>query len=307
MNKQQGSSARVRAWVVRAVRRGSWALAACLAGLGLVTGWAMDEFEANVQLRQKVQALQEETRVASPPAEGVSTDREVHASDGPALMARLPAVRDAPALWLVLQKGLQQQGLQLEALRPQALQEVGPLPTQAVAVRMQGRYADMASAWASLTDAGPVWSLDRLSASTSGSTGQLQWDGVWRVWLRPGPASGEAWPAHWHAAARREWVDIADPFMAETGRTARASEPTLLSADPRRWPLAQTRLLGVWQQDGRWQAVLAAGPHWAVLGPGASVAQEGYHIQTIHPDAVSLQARQAPGEVHILRLQEVTP
>ena len=302
-----GSSAAVRALLLGGLHRWAWALAACLAGLGLVMVWAMDEFEAHAQLRQKVQALQDVSPGARAPAGKVSTAREARASDAPALIERLPDVRDAPGLWLVLQKGLQQQGLQLEALRPQALQEVGPLPSQAVAVRMQGRYSDMASAWASLTDAGPVWSLDRLSVSVSGSTGHLQWDGVWRVWLRPGPASGDAWPAHWDAAARRGSAGLADPFVVELGRAPNASEPAWLSADPRHWTLDQTRLLGVWQQDGRWQAVLAAGPHWAVLGPGASVAQEGYRIQTIHPDSVALQALKPPGGVHMLRLQGVSP
>ena len=298
------SSAAVHPWVVGGLRRWAWALAACLSGFGLVMVWALDELEAHAQLRQKVQDLQDAVRVVRPPAAMAAASS---AADAPALMARLPAVRDASGLWLVLQKGLQQQGLQLEALRPQALQEGGPLPSQPVAVRMQGRYADMASAWASLTDAGPVWSLDRLSVNATWPSGQVQWDGVWRVWLRPGPASGEAWPAHWDAAARRGLAGLADPFVAEPGLAPGASEPAWLSADPRHWPLAQTRLLGVWQQDGRWQAVLAAGPHWAVLGPGAFVAQEGYRIQTIHPDSVALQALKPPGGVHMLRLQGISP
>ena len=301
------SSAAARAWVVGGLHRWAWALATCLAGLGLVMVWALDELEAHAQLRQKVQALQDVSPVARAPAGMASTAREARAPDASALLERLPDVSDAPGLWLALQKGLQQQGLQLEALRPQALQEGGPLPSQAVAVRMQGRYADMVSAWASLTDAGPVWSLDRMSVSPSGSTGQLQWDSVWRVWLRPGPASAEAWPAHWDATARQGSARIADPFVAELGLAPSAAEPDLPSADPRHWPLAQTRLLGVWLQDGHWQAVLAAGPHWAVLGPGASVAQEGYRIQSIHPDAVALQGLQPPGGVHMLRLQGVTP
>lgn len=294
-------------------RRWAWAMTAGLAGIVLVLGWEADVHEAHAQLRQKVQSLKDAAAAVNPPAMAASVAAShMQTSVSSALLARLPAVQDAPGLWLALQKGLQQQGMQIQALRPQALQEGGPLSSQGLAVRLQGRYSDMASAWASLVDAGPVWTLDRLTVTANGPAGQLQWDGLWRVWLRPGAASAQAWPAHWDVADRRNSDRTADPFVVEVGvaevavgQAQGASESAQLSADPLHWPLAQIRLLGVWQQADRPQVVLAAGLNWAVLDPGARVALEGYRVKTIYPDAVALQSLKAPGVVQILRLQGV--
>jgi hypothetical protein len=305
------SSEEVRAGLARMARRWGWALAACTAGLGGVAVWASEELEAHAQLLRQLQTLKDQASAARPP----TSAGQARASDATALLDRLPAVQGASGLWLALQQGLQQQGLRVQSLKPLPLQEGEPLSSQALAMRWQGRYADMVSAWASLADAGPVWTLDRLSVTPGGSAGQLQWDGVWRVWLRPGPAHAQAWPAGWQTAGAALPLRWADPFGVEppVGHTAAAapvagaSEADVWSDNPRHWPLAQMRLLGVWQQGGRTQAVLAAGPHWAVLAEGARIALEGYRIQTIHPDAVALQALKAPGDVHTLRLQGGAP
>jgi len=290
--------------LVRAARRWAWSVGGVIAGGAMVLGWDVDVYEQHEQLQQKVQALKE----AAPPV--VAQPAVANPSQGaPALIDHLPAQGDAASLWLALQKGLAQQELQVLALRPQALQPGAALPSQAVALRLQGRYADVAIAWQSLVDAGSVWTLDRMTVTASGPAGQLQWDGLWRVWMRPDAAAEQAWPSAWRLAAGRNVSPVADPFASGLPTVAAlapgASEPVsaALSSDPRQWPLAAVRLLGVWQQGESLQAVLGAGAHWVVLGPGARLALEDYRVKTVHPDAVELQPRHGLGAVQILRLE----
>jgi Tfp pilus assembly protein PilO len=298
----------VRPLLVRMVRRWGWAMGGVLAGASLMAGWQADVYEEHAQLEQQVKTLKTTTPAANPSAAmDAATARRLPASEALALVDRLPAVQDAPGLWLALQKGLQQQGLQVQSLRPQGLQEGMPLSSQAVAVRLQGRFPDVVSAWASLVDAGPVWTLDQLTVTAGGQAGQSQWDGLWRVWLRPDAAGAQAWPASWDTQVRRRSGSAVEPFAAQAAvaPVSSASEPAPVSADPRDWPLAQIRLWGVWQQDNSLQAVLGVGAHWAMLGPGARLALEGYRVKTIHPDAVALQSLKQPGVIQILHLQGV--
>lgn len=303
-----------------AARRWAWAAAGAVAAALLMFAWQLEVYEAHAQMQHSVQSLQGQALQAKPPAVPASADTDLATrSQASAWLARLPTVQDAAGLGWVLQKGLQQQGLQVLSLRPQPVQEGGPLASQALALRLQGRFADVAHAWAALVDAGPVWTLERLSATPSAPGGHLQWDGQWRVWLRPDAPHAQAWPALWPAGDRPRLGTAADPFVpvpavgvsvsAPPASAAQdsASAPVPVSPDPRQWPLAQIRLWGVWQQGTRAQAVLGAGEHWAVLGTGARLALEDYRIQTIHPDALELQPMRRPGTVHVLRLQGATP
>ena len=299
----RGFNGPVRPMLVRLARRWSWALTGALLGLGGVLVWAWDVHETHERWLGKVQALRQAVPITAP---APLTPSPSSTPDAGLWVDRLPAQRDAAQLWSALQQGLGQRGLQVQALRPQAVQQAVPLSSQAVALRLQGRFEDGVQAWASLVAAGPVWTLDRLTVTPTAQPGQLQWDGVWRVWLRPDAPSAQAWPALW-ASAPLPSVAGPDPF--DTASTwARQSGlvelgPTELVADPRRWPLAQIRLLGVWQHGERLQAVLGAGAHWGALGPGAHLALEGYRVQSVQPDAVTLQARSGRGSVHVLRLE----
>lgn len=303
--KKRWAADAVRPALVRAARRWAWSFGGFVVGWCGVCGWGWDLLAQHTQLQQKVQALRQAVQGAVP----LGTRGSLQ-PDATAGVARLPAVGDAPDLWLALQKGLQQQGLQVQTLRPQALQAGVALSSQAVAVRFQGRYSEGASAWASLVESGPVWTLDRMSVTASGPGSQLQWDGLWRVWLRPDAPSEQAWPARWDAAAKPRSQAAADPFapapMVAPALGASEPMPEPLAADPRHWPLAQIRLGGVWQQGDSRQAVLGAGPHWVVLGQGARLALEDYRIKTVHPDAVDLQAATGRGPVHVLRLEGVS-
>lgn len=301
------------AWLARHVRRWVWALGGAFVGLALVYVWAADVYEAHGLLQQKVQGLRAAVLASSASPAGVLKQTTATRSPGLAQpwVDHLPTLDDVPSLWLALQKGLEPQGLTVQALKPQALQADAALPSQAVALRLQGRFADGAKAWASLVDAGPVWTIDRMTVTVGAQSGALHWDGVWRVWLRPDAPSARAWPAGWDVSVRQSTATVAavDPFMVRradaTLPALSASEPLPgpLSPDPRQWPLAQIRLWGVWQQGGRYQAVLGAAAHWAVLGPGAFLALEGYRVQTVQPDAVWLQPRSGQGPAHVLRLE----
>lgn len=302
-------SARVR-WPVmpslqsleRLVRRWAWALAGAFAGMGLVAVFAWEAYEEHDLWRYKVQAL----RAAHKAVPAKTAASSPAASDASSLVERLPAQREVSALWLALQQGMAQRGLQVQDLRPQTLLPAQGLSSQAVALRLQGRFVDGVQVWASLVDAGPVWTLDRLTVVPGVQAGQLQWDGIWRAWLRPDAPSAHAWPAHWDLRAR-EGASGVDPFVTTKAAApvAGASEslPAELVEDPRRWPLAHIRLLGVWQQGGQWQAVLGAGAYWAVLAPGAPLAIEAYRVQAVRPEGVVLQAATGHGPVHVLRLE----
>lgn len=290
----------------RAARRWIWALAGALVGVTTVLGWDADVIERHSQLQQQVQGLQSAARPASAAA--------VARPAGLDWVDRLPAQSAASRLGLDLQSGLAPHGLQVQALRPQALQAGVPLPSQAVALRWQGRFVDFAQAWSSLVDAGPVWTLDRLTVVPSLPTGQLQWDGVWRAWLRPDAAAEQAWPAGWVTSSRPGLPLGHDPFAPVVSALASPAAAAASDvggatwpADPRQWPLASVRLVGLWQQAGSVHAVLAAGPHWVVLGAGDRLALEGYRIKAVHAESVELQPLKGGGWVHVLRLERESP
>lgn len=291
-----------RSGLERLARRWAWALVGVWVGVGLVVVSAWETYEEHDLWLHKVQS-QRAARTTGPTRLTASSQA---ASDASTLVDRLPAQRDAAGLWLALQQGLAQRGLQVQSLRPQALWSGRGLSSQAVALRLQGRFAEGVQVWATLMDSGPVWTLDRLTVTPGAQPGQLQWDGVWRVWLRPDAPSAQAWPALWSPLTRSALTGV-DPFVAAPDLALQpgASEPLPgdFSADPRDWPLARIRLLGIWQQGPQMRAVLGVGPHWVVLGPGGHLAQEGYRIQTVGPDGVELQARHGGGPGHVLRLE----
>jgi hypothetical protein len=298
-----GASLPTRQTLLRMARRWGWALAGAGAGACLTLGWCWEIYEAHGHWQHKVQALRQELLRAGGNQPG---NVAASAPEAEALLDRLPAQRDAADLGLALQQGLSQRGLQVQALLPQALQATAPLASQAFALRMQGRFVDVAQAWSSLVDAGPVWTMERLSVTPGAQAGQLQWDGVWRVWLRPDAPSAQAWPASWTRNAQHAGVGM-DPFAATPVMALQSGASGPLSAeipfDPQQWPLVQIRLLGVWQQGDHLQAVLGAGPHWAVLGPGARLAREAYRVQAVQADAVVLQAAAGRGPLHVLRFE----
>jgi len=123
------------------------------------------------------------------------------------LLAHLPAWSpqgrmgtDGPPVWAA-------HGLRLQSLQP--LPSTSPtsaisaasqgnstgergvgLPSQAVALRLLGRFEDWARFWAACAMAGPVCSLDRISMVATGQAGEVQIDAVLRIWMRPAEEGG---------------------------------------------------------------------------------------------------------------------
>lgn len=289
----------------RAARRWIWALTGALAGLLGVLGWEADVWAQREQLQQLLQGLRSAARAPAAASSAPPPSMD--------LIDRLPTHSSASRLGLDLQSGLASLGLQVLALRPQALQTGGPLPSQAMVVHLQGRWADFGHAWTTLVDAGPVWTIDRLTVVPDASAGTLQWEGVWRAWLRPDAAAEQAWPVGWVTAPRPGGSAGRDPLVsavsARTGPALEASEAAAaaLPTDPRQWPLTSVRLVGVWQQADQALAVLSAGPHWVALGTGASLALEGYRVKAIHPESVELQPLKGGGLTQVLRLERGLP
>lgn len=202
------------------------------------------------------------------------------------------------------------------------------LPHQAAALRVQGRFEDWTRAWAACAETGPVCSLDRISVAALPQTAEVQIDVVLRIWMRPGEegAGAQALPTAWivpssasplsrsapalfaaetavsgalaGAAARAQGVRSEDERQATgaaatgTGLASAAAED--LPPDPRHWPLARVRWVGLWQQGSDRHAILSAGPHGAKVRLGQRVTQEGHRVVAIAEDGVSLRLAQEP-------------
>ncbi len=328
----------------RWLRRWVWAAVGGVAGLLLSQLGTSDVAEQHAQLSQAVAALSTQAEAVKPSAAAVAVGVGVEESDVASLpgtsapanalwLEQLPSLNPSAPLWTALQQGLTQQGLQVLSLRPLAWSPGVPLGSQAVAVRLQGQFGDWQQAWLALAQAGPVWSLDSLTLSASSLPGQVQLEGVLRVWAHPGAGGRKAWPAGWDHLGPSAAASKVNPFALafsaamggdSTGTVAASMQGTAqginpgtaqesgelkpadaampLPADPRQWPLARIRLLGIWQQGQQTQAVLGAGPHWVALGPGAVLAQEAYLVQAIHADAVVLQSVTGPAVRQVLSL-----
>jgi hypothetical protein len=303
-----------------------------LVGAGLVGLACDDQIHDHLQVVDAVDRLA--VQVAS--AQSVAT---APAPDKPELAANraqtLPGQQTVTRVWPDLQQALTRHGLRVTSMRPLSEPVTDltamPWPSQAVAVRMTGRFVDWQKAWTDLSAAGPVWSMDHLSVtphnlsamagagSQAGAAG-VQVDAVLRVWLQPGPDGPNAWPmtratgASVVAQNRDEVFGLAlgtesnvpKDLAAAAGPMPQVSGSlAALPADPLQWPLARVRLAGLWQQEGQWQAVLAAGPHVVPVRTGQRIAQGGWRIEAVQ--SASVRLRSAQGALHELHLEGASP
>jgi hypothetical protein len=327
-NWQKQAMRRMRPWV--------WGLGSALLGACAVVLVHLDVTDAHSQADEAVERLRQQTAALAPPPPLKAEDAEHAQRDA---LARLPGQAQPSRIWLDLQQALSQQGMRVMALRPVSpqVQRIAPgraspaassaptVPSQAVALRVIGPFARWAQAWAAFTEAGPVWSIDRISIVAQADGQDVQIDAVLRVWMRPGESTWQAWPGHdgpmagppggARALPRQVAVQAAPlfaqpaPLLAQasdagsgsgSGSAAQLASSTApdLPEEPERWPLARVRLAGVWQQGADRQAVLVAGPHWARVRPGQRVTLEGHRVQTITSEGVTLRA--ARGPIHVL-------
>lgn len=326
-----------------------WAFA--LAGFGLsllVMGiWKLESLDALWEIEAQLQDLQvqllEQQKKAS---NGPSTNSDLNAPMGPPpVMAWWPAQGTQAEVWPQLERLFAQHRLRLLSLRPERASSMGALPSQTVALRLQGRFEDWVAVWAALNKRGPVWSIERLRI-TSHSEG-VAIEVVLRLWLSPrvtrmsgddpvkrsealfaGPA-----PATWHFRAGAAVFVTSPSSMAPSLLTAsnlkgedsvsmpakagiqlrsssqelRASalQTTPLSTDPADWPLEQVRLVGIWQQAHEALPILMAGPHWVRARVGQRIGTQGHVVHSIHAQEVHLRASQGP--IQVIGLEKAKP
>jgi Tfp pilus assembly protein PilP len=223
-----------------------------------------------------------------------------------------------------------QQTLAAHDLRLQFLKPIPPigsagrgaaLVSHAATWRVLGRFDDWARVWAACAESGPVCAIEGISVVATQQPGEVQIDAVMRVWMRSaeGAPSDELTLADWMADMRR---GARPPTRSHTAlfapshssvaelNTARSDalvSPTrieglsvaetgfsALSDDPKQWPLARIRLVGLWQAGDVRQAVVSAGPHTVRLTLGQSISLEGHRVVAITDQGVHLRSGIGP-------------
>ena len=224
-------------------------------------------------------------------------------------LAPWPASQQTAAVWTWLQQGAQAQGLQVLAMRPQAMgpapQGAHALPEQALLLQLQGRWQD----WQALNQAWLAqapWFLPLHWHVVPAGAEAVRIELQARVGLWPAVLQDQRAP-QWSAPQWSSWeaapILAASPFgvPADTGSTAvvAPSSPAPLSADPRHWPVHGLRLQGVWQQSGQWHAVLGAGLMLTTVRVGQQVGQEGYRVRQVGMDGVVLTSSTHSPALHL--------
>ena len=275
-------------------------------------GWPLDR-EALQVLREEVNRLQAERSAPQHKSTRAADAADARAPDAP--VPDEPALAEADAVWPWLQARMQAQGLQVQALRPQAVTTKDGLPQQAVTLQLQGRWQDWLALQAALSAHAPWWVIDQwqvspLAAGSESVRIELQA----RLGLQPPAMPGPGMPRDWS----RGPVAAALPtsrsalFASAAGAAPATSGPeaaAALPAYPHEWPLdrLRLRLLGVWRQAGVPHAVIGAGQGAVVLGVGQRIGREAYRVHRIGDDHVELLATDPRGPALRLVLQEGKP
>jgi len=332
-------------------RRWAFAWGGLVVGMLGVVGWQFEAFQAlreseahvlDLQAKLQAQAQVQMQSAQLKPAPGAALNTP---TGPPPVMAWWPVQGTQAAVWPQLERSMAQHGLRLLSLRPEPPSPVGAWPSQAVALRLQGRFDDWVNAWAALNTRGPVWGLERLRITPQ--EGGVAIDAVLRLWLSPEATlmSQSAWtpvPTDWLPApaligqrlgsVAPVFVATAspsatlsgvtpgpkavDPLPLSAGTAFRSSAKALesldspppmptLSPDPADWPLDQVRLVGVWQQGQGVHPILMAGPHWALARMGQRIGPQGHVVNSIHAGEVHLRAAQGP--VWVIGLEKAKP
>lgn len=329
------------------VRRWGFALGGFAVGLLGVGGWQFEALEALWESEVQVHDLEAKLN-----AQGQGHDKRTPNPAAlntplgpPPVMAWWPLQGHQSKVWPQLERLMAQHGLRLLSLRPEPPSLVGAWPSQAVALRLQGRFDDWVAVWAALNARGPTWGLERLRITPQ--EGGVAIDAVLRMWLAPlatataKPAEAteplELMPGHAQfalsagagapvfvptplppATATGVATELRheDPLPPATGTALRSNTLTTksrtsaspivsLSPDPAHWPLDQVRVAGVWQQAQGAQLILTAGPHWVRARVGQRIGPDGHVVYSIHTDEVHLRAAQGP--VWVIGLEKAKP
>lgn len=309
--------------LARVMRRWGYACLGALVGGGLVWQAHEQDIESHLKVEQEVARL--EQLLAALPASQTSPTVQPFPADFPVKLASLPGLDQAAPLWNDLHQAFAGQGLQWLFMRP-VPPTVKPeaadrWPSQALVVRLKGRFEDWVQAWETLAEMAVLCSIDKISVAATAVPAEVQIDAVLRVWMRPvtlreSPQTGHVWQLFAQSEKRstsEKWpllftqarIGPAAPVTGTGGVSvpavgAEAVAPPLpaLSEDPREWPLSRVRLVGLLQQGESRQAILMAGGHWARVSLGQRVTQEGHRVVAITDDGLSL--RLAPGALFTL-------
>lgn len=273
--------------------------------------WPLDS-DALAALREEVARLQTQTELLQQAQRQAPQTRL--AGDG-AVRSGVPVpdepgLAEAGAVWSWLQQRLQAHGLQVQALRPQAVVVDKDLREQPVVLHLQGRWRDWRAFEEGLDEHAPWWTIDHWQAVPVGPpSDEVHMELQARLGLRPlaleREGSTRVWPV-WPVASGEAPTSHADPFAsAQKPVTSVAAGEGLahLPADTSRWPMAQLRLLGIWRQAGAAHAVFGAGLNQVVVQSGRRIGQEAYRVRRIGEDHVELAGAGANGSVLHLTLQ----
>ncbi|WP_146183149.1 hypothetical protein [Limnohabitans sp. Bal53] len=329
-------------------RRWAFALAGFGAGLLGVVGWQFEDWEALWDSEAQMEELQAKLHAQERPAQ-VKSEHEPAAMDSPIgpppVLAWWPVQGTQASVWPQLERLLVQHGLRLLSLRLEPPRAVGTWPSQAVALRLQGRFDDWVAVWTALNTRGPLWSLERLRITPQDEGVAI--DAVLRLWLSP-VASATPKPTETtdpaellpgsarlalragtgervfvsstlapaaslgEAAGLKSKIPLPVPVDAElrsSALTLQSRVPALpmatLSPDPATWPLEQVRVAGVWQQAQGVQLILMAGPHWVSARVGQRIGSQGHVVDSIHAQEVHLRVAQGP--VWVIGLEKAQP
>jgi hypothetical protein len=332
-------------------RRWAFALGGFAVGFLGVGGWQFEALEVLWESEVQVHDLEAKLK-AQGPSQGQGQDKRATSSSAlntpmgpPPVMAWWPVQGTQAEVWPQLERLMAQHGLRLLSLRPEPPSLVGAWPSQAVALKLQGRFDDWVAVWAALNARGPAWGLERLRITPQ--EGGVSIDAVLRMWLSPA-AIGLPKPAEATVPTERiagsvplalragagvpvfvatasppatssgvaAGLNEEDPLPPSAGNRPRSSTKTpqsrtsalpmaALSPDPAHWPLDQVRLAGVWQQAQGAQLILTAGPHWVHARVGQRIGPDGHVVHGIHAQEVHLRA--AHGPVRVIGLEKAKP
>jgi hypothetical protein len=330
-------------------RRWAFALAGFAAGLLGVGGWQFHELEALWETEAQVEDLRKKLHAhiqQSPTNQASGVATALTAPMGPPrVMAGWPVQGTQTTVWPQVERRMVQHGLRLLSLQLEPLSDVGGWPSQAVALRLQGRFEDWVAVWTALNARGPFWGIERLRITPLEA--EVAVDAVLRLWLSP-EAAGTPSPAQTGLptdlmmddvpvaprirAGAPVFVPTAAPpatspivmaglkaevpmpgsagLGALSNTVAKESRapippPTMLSPDPADWPLDQVRLMGVWQSEQDVQLILQAGSHWVPARVGQRIGPNGHVVHGIHAQEVHLRAAQ--GAVWVISLEKAKP
>jgi len=210
-----------------------------------------------------------------------------------------PLQADSVALWTALQDSLEACGLEVQALRPQASGHSDGLPEQTVSLRLKGRWASWRTCEQALAEQAPWWLVQQMQVLPSGQRPdevaiELQARIGWR-------------PEHWTSERPWQWefLPAVQPAsgavlpLFDSGQSVAATAASGQSAVE-----STMQLLGVWQQDGQYHALLDLGAGQVYATVGQRLGRAAYRVRHVGPDSVELSAL-LPGEVSLtLRLRE---